>query len=242
MTEMLHPTLTAETVTLTQLIRLTGLERRDDPDFFSEWYDDLPALSELEIQLLDQVKAGYLNLRNYPPLLENTVNTAILSPLLFIGRFFLPPFHIRQEQTVEFTTPRSGETILAPTGVTLVEECEAGDNGTLIKGRLDLLILNQSLWVTVVESKRLDYSVEAGLDQALAYLLADPPAQPTVYGMVTSGGSFIFLKLVQGTHMQAPQYATSDIFDVRNRGNALVTVLQILKRLAQLTSPIESVA
>jgi len=41
-------------------------------------------------------------LRNYPPL-ENTVNTAVLSPLLFIGKY-LPPFHIKLEKSAEIET------------------------------------------------------------------------------------------------------------------------------------------
>ena len=212
----------------------TGLQRVDETTFFSEWQTALPGLSEQDCQLLDQVKAGYLNLRNYSPLLENTVNTAILAPLLFIGQFFLPPFHLKQEYSVEFTTPVTETNTDRLTTGDADSPTSDQSQGTVIRGRLDLLLLNQALWVTVIESKRLAYSVEAGLDQALAYMLAAPAAQSTVYGMITSGGSFMFVKLVKGT---PPQYATSDIFDVRNQGNALVPVLQILKRLSVLTSP-----
>ncbi|MEH1769310.1 MAG: hypothetical protein V7L27_10485 [Nostoc sp.] len=60
----------AENVTLEQLILLYGLELVDSEEFFREWQDDLPELTSLEKQLLDQIKAGYINLRNYPPLLE----------------------------------------------------------------------------------------------------------------------------------------------------------------------------
>ncbi|ODH01223.1 hypothetical protein A4S05_29780 [Nostoc sp. KVJ20] len=42
----------------------------------------------------------------------------------------------------------------------------------------------------------------------------------------------MFIKLLKG---YPPRYATSDIFDVRNRGNELYNVLQILKRISQLT-------
>ncbi|GAA6616623.1 hypothetical protein [Scytonema sp. NUACC26] len=59
-----------------------------------------------------------------------------------------------------------------------------------------------------------------------------PLAQNEVFGMITSGGSFMFIKLVKGN---PPYYATSDIFDVRNRGNELYNVLRILKCLSQLT-------
>lgn len=68
-------------VTLQQLITLYGLQLIEGEQFFREWQDQLPELTDLEKQLLDQVKAGYLNLRNYPPLLENTLNTVVLSPL-----------------------------------------------------------------------------------------------------------------------------------------------------------------
>lgn len=88
-------TLAAENVTLEQLILLYGLELVDSEDFFREWQDNLPELTNSEKQLLDRIKAGYINLRNYPPLLENTVNTIVLSPLLFIGKFYLPPFHLK---------------------------------------------------------------------------------------------------------------------------------------------------
>lgn len=201
----------AEQITLQELILLYGLQLVEDEQFFREWQDELPELTDLEKQLLDQVKAGYLNLRNYPPLLENTVNTAILSPLLFIGKFYLPPFHIKLEKSVEIETE---------------------DRETIVKGRIDFLLLNQQFWVTVIESKQVAYSVEAGLDQILAYMLAAPRSQNPIFGMITSGGSFMFIKLVQG---KPPQYATSDIFDVRNRGNELYDVLRILKRLSQLT-------
>lgn len=120
-------TLQAENITLEKLISLYGLELVDSEEFFREWQDELPELTEQEKQLLDQVKAGYINLRNYPPLLENTVNTIILSPLLFIGKFYLPPFHIKLEKSVEI------ETI---------------DKLSIIKGRIDFLLLNQKFWVT----------------------------------------------------------------------------------------------
>lgn len=204
-------TLAAENVTLEQLILLYGLELVDSEEFFREWQDDLLELTSLEKQLLDQIKAGYINLRNYPPLLENTVNTIVLSPLLFIGKFYLPPFHLKLEKSIEIETQ---------------------DKQTIIKGRIDFLLLNQKFWVTVIESKQVAYSVEAGLDQILAYMLAAPQSQDVVFGMITSGGSFMFIKLLKG---HPPRYATSDIFDVRNRGNELYNVLQILKRISQLT-------
>ncbi|MFH7028129.1 MAG: hypothetical protein ACHBN1_22680 [Heteroscytonema crispum UTEX LB 1556] len=91
----------AENITLEQLKDLFGLELVESDDFFTEWQDNLPELTIPEKELLNQIKAGYLNLRNYPLLLENTVNTVVVSPLLFIGKFYLPPFHIKLEKSVK---------------------------------------------------------------------------------------------------------------------------------------------
>ncbi|MEQ8975471.1 MAG: restriction endonuclease subunit R [Coleofasciculus sp. C1-SOL-03] len=203
-------TIQAENITLRELITFYGLQLVEDDQFFREWQDNLPELTNQEKQLLDQIKAGYINLRNYPPLLENTVNIAVLSPLLFVGQFYLPPFHIKLEKSVQIATE---------------------DGGSVIKGRIDVLLLNEQFWVSVIESKQVAYSVEAGLDQILAYMLATPHPDKPVFGMITSGGSFMFIKLVKG---EPPQYTTSDIFDIRNRGNELYNVLSILKRLGQI--------
>jgi hypothetical protein len=205
-------TIQAENITLRELIDLYGLQFVEDNQFFPEWQDNLPELTNSEKQLLDQIKSGYFNLRNYPPFLENTVNTVVLSPLLFVGKFYLPPFHIKLEKSVEIATE---------------------ETGVIIKGRIDFLLLKSRLWVTLIESKQVAYSVEAGLDQILAYMLATPHPEKPVFGMITSGSSFMFIKLVNS---QPPQYGTSDIFDIRNRGNELYKVLQILKHLSQIAS------
>jgi hypothetical protein len=97
-------TIPAENITLEQLISLFELELVEAEEFFLEWQDNLPDITEQEKELLNQIKAGYINLRNHPPLLENTVNTVVLSPLLFIGKFYLPPFHIKLEKSVEVET------------------------------------------------------------------------------------------------------------------------------------------
>jgi hypothetical protein len=49
--------------------------------------------------------------------------------------------------------------------------------------------------------------------------------------MITTGGSFVFIKLVKG---EIPQYVTSRVFITRNPGNELYSVLRILKRLSQI--------
>jgi len=203
-------TIQAKNVTLEELKTLFGLQLVQDEDFFREWQEDLPEITDFQKQQLNQIKAGYFNLLEHPPLLEKTISLSIVSPLLFTGEFYLQPFYIKPEKSVEIS-----------------EE----DAGVIIKGSLDTLVLKDQLWLMVVESKRVSFSIEAGLAQILAYLLGNPNPEKPSYGMIATGGSFMFVKLVNG---ETPRYSISDLFGISNRTNNLQDVLRILKRLTQL--------
>lgn len=203
-------TISAQTIDLRYLIENFSLQRVEDDQFFRECIDDLPAISDVDKQLLDKLKAGYLNLLNYPPLLEDVVRMAVLDPILFLADFYLAPFYVKSEKSID-----------------IAQE----DDGVIIKGRIDTIILKDQLWVMLIESKQASFSIEEGLAQLLAYLLGNPNPEKPSYGMITTGGSFIFVKLVKGS---IPQYSTSDLFNTRNRGNELCSVLRILKRLCQI--------
>jgi hypothetical protein len=202
-------TIQAKNVDLRYLITHFRIQLVEDEQFFQECINDLPEVTELDKQLLDKVRTGYLNLLNYSPLLEDVVRMAVLDPIFFIGNFFLSPLAVKSEQSIDFA-----------------EE----DEGVPIKGRIDTLVLKDQFWVMVIESKQASFSVEEGLAQLLAYLLGNPHPNRPSYGMITTGGSFIFVKLVNG---QTPQYATSKVFATRNKQD-LYSVLQILKRLSQI--------
>jgi len=203
-------TIQAKNVTLEELKTIFGLQLVRDDSFFREWQDDLPEITDFQKQQLNQIKAGYFNLLEYPPMLEKTISLSIVSPLLFTGEFYLQPFYIKPEKSVEIS-----------------EE----DEGVIIKGCLDTLVLKDQLWLMVIESKRVSFSTEAGLAQILAYMLANPNPDKPSYGMIATGGSFMFVKLVNG---ETPRYGTSDLFGISNRTNNLQDVLRILKRLTQL--------
>lgn len=59
-------------------------------------------------------------------------------------------------------------------------------------------------------------------------MLANPQPEKFVFGLVTNGQEFQFLKLMQ---QDSPIYAMSDLFSIY-RGQDLCPVLQILKRIA----------
>ncbi|NES23275.1 MAG: restriction endonuclease subunit R [Symploca sp. SIO3E6] len=204
-------TVQAKEIDLRYLIDHFGLQFVREEQFFREWQENLPEITDIQKQLLDQVREGYFNLLEYPPMLEDVVRMAVVDPILFIGGFYLAPFYVKSEESID-----------------LLEE----DDGVLIKGRIDTLVLQNRLWVMTIESKKAAFSIEEGLAQILVYMLVNPNTKQPSYGLITTGGSFMFLKLVKG---ERPQYATSKVFITRNPGeNELYHVLRIFKRLSQV--------
>jgi hypothetical protein len=203
-------TLQASKVDIRILIDNFGLQFVSDEQFFREWQDDLPELTTSDQAFLDRVKSGYFNLLTYPPLLEKTIQIAIVGPILFLAGFYLPPFHIKAEKSIEIS---------------------AEDEGVIIRGQLDIVLIKEQFWTMIIESKEASFSLEAGLAQLLAYMMASPHPEKPGFGMIATGGSFSFVKLVR---QPFPQYAISKVYELRNPGNDLYDVFRILQRISQL--------
>lgn len=136
----------------------------------------------------------------------------VLSPLLDLAGFYDEPFLIGTEESIE---------------IALEDEDE------IIRGRIDVLVIQEQLWLLVIESKRASFSLLEAIPQALAYMLANPhPAKP-VFGLVTNGEDFQFIKLIK---QDKPEYALSDKLTLSRRENELYKVLSILKKLSQILS------
>jgi hypothetical protein len=185
-----------------------GSSRNDDPLFFTEWVRDLPELSAVERQRLDLIKQRYLYHRQYGHLLEGAVNFMVIAPLLEMAGFYDPPFHLRSEASIRL-------------------ELE-DKNDKVYQGRIDSLILQEGLWIFLVESKRTSFSVEVALPQAIAYMAANPQPERATFGLVSNGAYSIFVKLHQS------QYGFSQDFSLNRRQNELYDVLQVLNRLKAL--------
>ena len=203
-------TIQAKDITLAQLTQSFGLRRTDEPEFFREWQDNLTKLTDLEKQALDDVKADYIHLSQYT-ILEPLVKMVVLSPLLKLAGLYRPPFYLSAEKEVK-----------------IISE----DEGTIITGRIDILVFQPEFWVTVIEAKQAAYSVEVAVPQALAYMLGNPDSEKPVLGFVTNGNTFQFLKL---TKRDTPKYARSDLFSLYS-SEGLYCVLKILKHIAQLVT------
>jgi hypothetical protein len=194
----------ADETTLAALAADFGLRRSPDPDFFGEWQAELPELSELDRVAIARVVRYYEALVDRGSVSENLVKMAVVSPLLDLAGFYEPEFAIEDERSVELVA-------------------QEGDR--VYCGRLDILVLHQSLWLLVIESKSSSFSLQKALPQALAYLLAGE--SPVIFGLLTNGSEFRFLKL---DRLQSC-YGVSGLFSLLPPDDQLGKVVQILRRL-----------
>ncbi|WP_243146773.1 type I restriction endonuclease subunit R [Scytonema sp. UIC 10036] len=170
----------------------------------------MPEITEAEKASLDELRRRYLYHRTAGDLLEGTVLLLVVSPLLAVAGFYDPPFMIKAEPSVDLVL---------------------NDGEEVLRGRIDVLVLQNQFWVMVVESKKTALSVVSALPQALAYLMANPYPSKPVCGMVTNGDDILFVKLSQeGT----PQYDLSRVFTLFTSARELYSVLQILKKIGQV--------
>jgi hypothetical protein len=187
---------------------LFGLSRAIDLQFFPEWNDNLLDLTPGEGSTLDRIKTSYLYNSADGPLTESTVNLLLVSPLLYLSGFCDPPFKIRGEISVEVT---------------------AQEGDTTLNGRIDALVLQERVWLILVESKQAKFSFSMAIPQALTYMMGSPNGEQPIFGMVTNGDGFLFIKLVKKPR---PVYGLSDDFSLfRQSRNELYDVLRVLKRL-----------
>ncbi len=198
--------LTANEITFADLEERFSLHRSLDSAFFSESRETCPPLPELERIALQRVKENFLDQLRSRLLIEETVKLVVVAPLLDLAGFYRSPYQIESEFPIQLEIP--------------------DDNGDIIQGRIDTLVVRRSLWIALIESNRTQISVHTGVAQALTYLLARPNLDRPGYGLVTNGSEFLFLKQLGN------EFATSNLFSLVNDGNELDRVLQLLRRLS----------
>lgn len=189
---------------LAEVEQVYGIVMSSDTNFFTEWMPPLDNIPAAEQNRLDLIKSRYLYHRQHGHLLESAVNFLVISPVLEMAGLYDPPFLLKSEVPVQF-------------------EFE-DENQQIYQGRIDALVVQQTLWVVLVESKRTSFNMTTALPQALAYM-ASSMQETAKFGLVSNGEHSIFVKLHQG------YYAFSDEFSLNRQRNELLDVLQILKRL-----------
>ena len=199
--------------TLNDVENRLGVTRQDDRSFFAEWQADLPDLSPQESDRLQLLRQRLLYHRGDGDLLEGAVILLVVSPLLELAGFYDPPFKIKAEVAVELAID---------------------DGEEILRSRIDVLVLQQKLWLLIVEAKKSTLSTRSALPQALTYLLTSREssgegAEPN-YGMITNGDDVLFIKL---TTKPEKEYSLSRSFSLYTVPEELQSVLQIMKKLSQ---------
>jgi predicted type IV restriction endonuclease len=188
-----------------------------DKEFFTEWFEALPSLSQADRATLQHIQQRFLEHRNRGFLAEGTVDKLIVSPLLDLAGLYEPKFTIRAEATVEILLP---------------------DRDEQLQGRIDTLILQDRFWVLVIEAKNTALSLSVAIPQALTYMMSNPYPEHPAFGLVTNGDEFRFIKLLKPTD-STPLFDLSDSFSLMPpHRSRLDQVLQILKRI-QTVIPVE---
>ncbi|MEA5565319.1 type I restriction endonuclease subunit R [Anabaena sp. UHCC 0399] len=202
-------TIQTRDISLYELEENFGLELVTNSNFFPEWIENLPLLTDIEKSSLERVKSNYLNLTKRRPMSEEVVKMVVLSPLLDLAGFYQPNFEIETETSTEIS---------------------AVDESVIVKGSIDVLVVNRRLWILVIESKSTKFDVISALPQALAYILDTSNAERPTFGLLVNGREFVFVKLVQS---QKPKYARSDALSIE-KPNEIQQVLSVLKRFSEL--------
>lgn len=203
----------ARSVTFSDLRNRFGVRLNPDNSFFVRWLDEAPSLTEAEELGLERLKRNYEYISQEDSPVEEVVKLVVVSPLLDLAGFYQPPFLIKTEVGTTLDIPDDPD--ISP-----------------IQGRIDVLVVQDLLWVLVIESKPARLDVTVGIPQALTYLLSSPTAQSTLYSMVTNGREVLFLKLDRST--TPPQYSRSTTYRLLENSIERSEILRGLRYIGAL--------
>lgn len=203
-----------ETIAVTQAItKLNDIHDKfnlipaTEPQFFTEWMDELPDITDGEKANLDRLKNRYLYYVADGAISEGIVNIIMLSPLLELMGFCDPPYKVRGEKYVQI---------------------ELQNEDQILQGRIDALVVQNQFWVVLIEAKQYTFSVLLALPQTLAYMMAHPDSARPVFALIMTGEDYMFVKLNRQTH----QYDRSKKFTIANpHNNELYDVVRVMKRI-----------
>jgi hypothetical protein len=214
-TKAMTQNLEASQLSLNDVRRLLKLEEQEG-DAFTDFFS-LEPLSELEQQEILKIRTDFRRYLSAGKVSAKLVKFLVLSPLMRLAGFFDIPIVLTMEDSIPI-------------------EVEDGD--TLIKGRLDILAVNQpdaelaaaQFWILVVEAKNSAIDPWAGLPQLLTYAYKSLQQQSSVWGLTTNGRNYQFVYLTRGnpcTYQILPDLSLTD----RERSLLLVQVLKAICKL-----------
>lgn len=119
------------------------------------------------------------------------------------------------------TTPRPKGTLPAS---------GSNDDEELIRGRIDLLILYRNFEVATIATKPQQSNVLEALPQTLTEMMASPAQQFSLFGFLTNGRHFMFVKPLK---QEQAIYGLSELFTLLRQGNELYQVASILRQVGE---------
>lgn len=185
-----------------------------EPGFFPEWQAPLPELTPQEQIGLARLRDRYLYYAADGSISEGTINAVMISPLLELLGFFDPPYKVRGEYFVRLSVTPMGE-----------------DDASILRGRIDALVVQNCLWITLIEAKHFGFSVLQALPQTLAYMMANPAVAHPCFALITNGEDYLFVKLLrqEGGGSYGQSYKFTLLSDADNN---LYRVARVLKNIA----------
>jgi hypothetical protein len=168
-----------------------------------------------ETATLNRLADRYLHYLEAGEVSEGTLNIILLSPLLDALGLCDPPYRIRGERWVS------------------VQAFVDGEAGRIeLEGRIDALTIQDEFWLVVIEGKRGGFNVLRAVPQAIASMSATPHPDRPVFGLVSNGYDYLFMK----KHHQ--EFALSHNFSLLSDADRnLLKVGQILKHLVRISAP-----
>ena len=191
-----------------------GLRQVSEPSFFPEWQNVEIELDERDRYWLDKAKDNFLSLIKFR-LHEEVVKISVLAPLLAVSGLGSVPFVPKAEKQVE---------------VSFLSQ-ESGGEDEIIRGRIDLLVMYRNLWVVTIETKPQQSDVLEALPQALTYMMASSEERFPLFGLLTNGRHFMFVKLLRQAQ---PVYGLSELFTLFKQRNEMYQVATVLQQLGRL--------
>jgi hypothetical protein len=207
--------LEASQLSLNDVRRLLKLERQIGGSFAE--FLSMEPLTDFEQQELLLIGNHFWRHLEAGKVSAKLVKFLVLSPLMRLAGFFDIPIVLTMEDSIPI---------------------EVEDADTLIKGRLDVLAVNQpdaelaaaQFWILVVEAKNSAIDPWAGLPQLLTYAYKSLQQQSSVWGLTTNGRNYQFVYLTRGnpcTYQILPDLSLTD----RERSLLLAQVLKAICKL-----------
>lgn len=206
----------ARNLSLEEVHRLFGFEEHGTISFSSLL--KLEPLTETEQQELFQIRDDFRRYLNTGKVTEGQVKLLAIAPLLRLAGFYRYPIDILLEENIA--------------------DIEVEDEGTIIKGRFDILAASKDhhpkvqayFWLLLIESKNSQVDIFTGLPQLITYTYKSLDSQKSAWGLTTNGRSYQFVYIEQGN---PPVYQLLPLLNFMESMRA-IELLQVLKAICHL--------